>query len=548
MNSCFSETTSRLSPLAKPFTISTNSSQNFQLNDLVDDSITGKLGYTATMQMNKSGNVPTPSNNAPICVHLPVTSEKLLTNRDEDINCELQLICPRVPDGVVTFKPLRSIGNSSLSCDYDDSDIDSPCWKGTLNQSTFGVSKPVDAHVFKIEAKCLNPRALQFYPGSGKIDHETFHEKECANVFSAETEHLRNSSVAESAGLTETLLCSSMAATQKFDVPKTNCGVSEHVVDAKIKNSAEEINGLNPLAPQFYPSNGKIQVNHRAKECVIDDSPYVVKPTSLAVVPAAQVHQNFLFGSSSNNEASDFQDSRESENAVLTSSFLSNRENDVDSPFYEVGASSESSKTFSGDSKRNTPKISVHMLINSMHEMSEKLIQNCTNGFYSLSEQQQKKIENIISNLHTCTRKKDQQRISKPDLIGQFKSYELVNKSDVTMKNFTIPHVGRPLDRFSFFEDIGLSNDMTDMQPVRNTLNSYHTQAEEDMIAQTLLYKKLWFEAEESLHCLKYKMAQMEIKQHVRIESMDDSSIRGRERAETQFRGSLHLPDRYYLE
>jgi hypothetical protein len=270
----------------------------------------------------------------------------------------------------------------------------------------------------------------------------------------------------------------------------------EHT-DAQLKNGVEAANRLNPLARQFYPGGAKRHVNHQAKECSTGDSPYFVKLTS------------------------DFQEARESENAVLTNFFASRIENVASSSFSDVRDSSEFSETFSGASKRNPPKTSVQLLINSMHEMSEQLLHNCSNELHSFTEQQHKKIERIISNLYICTINKDHRRISMPESVSLSKSYELGkssdrNKSDTRTKNMTIIHGQERQNRFSdisvvgpldcSYSNIEANNEISGMQLIRNT------QTGEDMTAEALLYKKLWLEAEAALCYMKYKMGQMHIK------------------------------------
>ncbi|PQP94696.1 hypothetical protein Pyn_15801 [Prunus yedoensis var. nudiflora] len=183
-------------------------------------------------------------------------------------------------------------------------------------------------------------------------------------------------------------------------------------------------------------------------------------------------------------------------------------------------------KLLSTHSKLDVPKI-----LNMMHDLSELLVQKCSNDLDSLNEHKHDLMQNIINNLCMCIQHGDGGKVPISDitLTGTpycpIKSTELHKCSNmgfqVTRKKaLAVPqeinyqndreghkvnsHVftERMLDSFPSCSGVGTEKSNDIVQVMGNALRDNHL-ATEELDPQALVYKKLWLQAEAALCSMK---------------------------------------------
>ncbi|KAM3711665.1 hypothetical protein ACJW31_01G125500 [Castanea mollissima] len=376
---------------------------------------------------------------------------------------EIQTTSTNIPDDSIlqphVIKAGVTVESSSKVLDENDSDLDSPCWKGTLAscQSPFGVSGSVSSQRLEKEIETsysLNPLAPQFFPSNVKGSQD-YHENECGR--------------------------SDFLSFQKGETSAI------YVSPRQYKNMDSAKMGSHP-----YESSGGIDTR-------CSDDIYEMKKE---------------FALSNNSRTS----------ALLNSAHM-------------ILPSLDVSKSLS-----TPPKIDVQIVINAMQDLSELLVHNCSNSLQSLNEHERDIIQHIINNLYMFTTNRVGQKTPMPESTQTgipscpYKSTEHCKHSSMELKlawtkTMAVPHESGnqnfregPKNYYTMFNERGLNsfcsnsdvgtekgNDIIQLQVVTKGMRESH-QIEEEVHPQALVYRNLWLEAEATICALKYKTHALSMK------------------------------------
>ncbi|GAV75122.1 hypothetical protein CFOL_v3_18601 [Cephalotus follicularis] len=423
---------------------------------------------------------------------------------------------------------------NSVFCDHSDSDLDSPCWKGTQSyQATSEVSEPASAPILKNEpvaSRGLNPLAPQFYPGSAKLnvnqhknngdgDDPSFFQKTASSANALPSrEHRLVDSVQDGT-------CTSKVSSATGEQCHAHIGEPEKIA-SDVSTSSSLLSSSSSIQP-YLPDD-----HYTYKRHLVTGS----KSAGSLIVKNAAVNGSSSFSS------------LPTEKVMKPSSPV-------------VGVSSDFTKILCGASKSTPPKVDVESVVNTMLDLSELLIQNCANDLDSLNEHEHEIIKHIINNLLMCIRNEGRQKapisvLSKLCTSDNFR--KLIDCHKVArMKTITIPQgqatpnryssstmsCGKVLESFypSICEGFDRGNAIT--RTIEGALNENH-QAEGEMPTQTSLYRNLWLEAEAALCYMKYNARQMQTGEKIRI---DERSLAGRDCCEASSRSFLRLSEAHEL-
>ncbi|KAF5460456.1 hypothetical protein F2P56_020320 [Juglans regia] len=413
------------------------------------------------------------------------------------------------------IKPGVSI-EISKTLDENDSDVDSPCWKGTLAcwQSPFGVSESVSSQCLERKLKAsniLNPLAPHFFPSNAKGSTDYYHESECdISDFSSFDK-----------GETSVVYFGNAGSTNVGSTPSglsygigTECSIdiNESKKEYALVNNSRSCSFLNSshifqpsLGEDCCASNGRLVIGENAEDSLngIKD---VVHSGSTRVPVLAKEHG---LGPSSSSGVGLLNDLNETHQSVSKS---------LSAPL----------------------KIDVRTVINTVRNLSELLVQNCSNGLYSLNEHEHDIIQLIIDKLHVLSTNRVGQGASMPESTqtgtpySPCKATELCKSSSMQFrvawtKTMSVPdepenqnyHDGQKscytaftekgLNCFSSYSDVGVEKSNEIIQVISKGLTENH-QIVEDMHPQALVYRNLWLEAEAALCGLKYRTCALSMK------------------------------------
>ncbi|PSS32932.1 Sickle tail protein [Actinidia chinensis var. chinensis] len=185
----------------------------------------------------------------------------------------------------------------------------------------------------------------------------------------------------------------------------------------------------------------------------------------------------------------------------------------------------------------STPKMNVQMLVDTIRNLSELLLFQCSNDASAVSRRDLEVLQHIINNLGVCVSKKNVSMTPTREsrFTQQFSSHECQNLPDL-LKGFTAgrpsvtkesgarPHgqlddhsiheerrnmiSGKEVEKFPDFasprDDADIVKDDNMVQALKEVLKK-DFDGEEEMQAETLLYKNLWLEAEAALCSVSYR-------------------------------------------
>ncbi|CAK7357507.1 unnamed protein product [Dovyalis caffra] len=299
---------------------------------------------------------------------------------------ELQITCPRLP----TDLTLKSLGveesdpieNSSKIINVGDSDLDSPCWKGKLaaNQSSCEVSIPDNfQHLKSGQEACsnLNPLAPHFFPSKDKQkvnycgnecdedDGLSFQKTASSAVsLSSREQRLQNSATAgssssEQSSITETHCYNDMHVPNKhYELRTDSCSSSMLSSSCMVQPS---------VLKDYFTSSGQLLSGQNVRGFGKDVKDAVPNSTSVPLFASKHV---------------------------------------ISSSSCRAGVSANLSETYGGVTKPlcTPPRLDIQIVVKTMNELSELLMQKCANDFDSLNEHEHDIIKRIVHNLTLCTR------------------------------------------------------------------------------------------------------------------------------------------------
>ncbi|ONI07675.1 hypothetical protein PRUPE_5G135100 [Prunus persica] len=325
-------------------------------------------------------------------------------------------------------------------------------------------------------------------------------------------------------------------------------GVSRSLSSDFVGNEQEVRNSLNPLAPQFFPRHAKAIVDYHANDYVGDDFSSFQKSESSAVNSSSKGHgpvDQAGSKSSSSIKGIGTQTSNDIHDLERVYPLLNNSESGS-----VLNLPEGLSKLLSTHSKLDVPTI-----LNMMHDLSELLVQKCSNDLDSLNEHKHV-MQNIINNLCTYIQHGDGGKVPISDitLTGTpycpVKSTELHKCSNmgfqVTKKkalavpqeiNYQNDREGRKvnshvftermLDSFPSCSGVGTEKSNDIVQVMGNALRDNHLTTEE-LDPQALVYKKLWLQAEAALCSMKYETCVLCMQLEMGGRKLDKNKVSGK--------------------
>ncbi|XP_008239255.1 PREDICTED: uncharacterized protein LOC103337863 [Prunus mume] len=326
-------------------------------------------------------------------------------------------------------------------------------------------------------------------------------------------------------------------------------GVSRSLSSDFVGNEQEVRNSLNPLAPQFFPRHAKAIVDYHANDYIGDDFSSFRKCESSAVNSSSKGHGPV--------------DQAGSKSSSLIKGIGTQTSNDIHDleRVYPLLNNSESGSVLNlpeGLSKLSSThsKLDVPTILNTMHDLSELLVQKCSNDLDSLNEHKHDLMQNIINNLCMYIQHGDggEVPISDITLTGTpycpVKSTELHKCSNtgfqVTRKKaLAVPqeinyqndregckvnsHVftKRKLDSFPSCSGVGTEKSNDIVQVMGNALGDNHLTTEE-LDPQASVYKKLWLQAEAALCSMKYETCVLCMQLEMGGRKLDKNKVSGK--------------------
>ncbi|KAJ6301237.1 hypothetical protein OIU77_015532 [Salix suchowensis] len=427
---------------------------------------------------------------------------------------EPQITCP----GLLIDLTMESLGikesdpieNSCKIINENDSDLDSPCWKGKLaaEQSSSEVSIPDNFQHLKSEQEAcsnLNPLAPHFFPSSDKQkvnycgnegdgnDCLSFQKTQSSvvSLFSREQRPQHSataaSSSSEQSSITEAHCYSGMHDPYKeYELLTDSSNSSMHGSSCVVLPSVLE---------DYFTSSGQLLteqcfggVGKAIKDAVPNGS------TSVSLFASKHV---------------------------------------LDSSSCREGVSTDLSETYGGATKPlcSPPRLDFQIVVKTMNELSELLMQNCTNDIDSLNEHEHDIIKRIIHNLTLCIRHSVGEHtlmsesshprtsycVRKSTRLNKCSNMELQTRTKAVMVSHELGHQNkherqmRSSTSFSerFLDSLNARNEgfkkNKDITQVNEKALEGHYELDEEENPQVLFYKNLWLEAEAALCSMKYK-------------------------------------------
>ncbi|XP_011040629.1 PREDICTED: endochitinase A-like isoform X2 [Populus euphratica] len=305
---------------------------------------------------------------------------------------ELRITCPSHPIELASKSPgvkeSDPIGNSSEIINENDSDLDSPCWKGKLsaNQSTCEVSRPDNfQHLKSARGACsnLNPLAPHFFPSRGK-QKVNYRGTECEGDDSLTFQKTESSAVCLSSTertLQKTVTAGSSSSDQG-SITDTHCYINMHVLNKEYgqltnSNSSSMLSSscvVQPSIPEdYFISNGQLLTGKKVGGSgkVIEDA-VSIGSTSVSLLASEHV---------------------------------------TSSSSCRVGVSSALSETYGLVTKPlcTHPKLDIQIVVKTINQVSKLLMQNCSYDLDSLNEHEHDIMKRVVCNLNACIRNRVQE-------------------------------------------------------------------------------------------------------------------------------------------
>ncbi|KAK7302970.1 hypothetical protein RJT34_13867 [Clitoria ternatea] len=395
---------------------------------------------------------------------------------------------------------------STKNLGESDSDVDSPCWKGTMAFCQTPVEIPGSILVQNVEKtiekhNSLNPLAPQFFPGIGYVKDDSGSSNSCAPVttdlLSGEDMLMKTvlaeSSVELNKGIELQHSSSTYGREKAFNMlndPKSSSVDPVLNLPCRLIQLSKE---------DFLKSKGKV-------ESVVDVDQFV-KGTKYSRINGSM--------------SEIFPAKGHSPNPTLSTSSS------------QVSVVTDLLKTFEGFSKSliESSKPDVRILVSTMHVLSELLVQTGTDGVDSCNEHgyDEIMIQQIISNLGDFSTKKCDQKIPALDsnpADGAFchdRSLELTKGLEMTsIETLNVPHQLCPQNDYSgknkVFKMFGHSgqsflasssdNDHCKgneiAQVIRRSLGKT-SDIDRQMNPEAFLFRNLWLDSEADRCYRKYK-------------------------------------------
>lgn len=296
-------------------------------------------------------------------------------------------LSPDVPDDV-SFKSRNTesgapVQNSSVMLDENDSDVDSPCWKGTgVYQSPFHIPGTVSSELPKVETRrSLNPMAPDFFPGGAKPF----------------VEHLENKCGGEDSSLKKA--ASSVVLLSK------ECRLTDYVKAGTCPSEVRNII-VTQFSGDIHDAGNKYSLPKKSNRSSVLNSLFIDGPC-----PMGERHTSGGQGLTAKVSGSVDDVKPYVFNGSTHVSFPATG-NPLTSVFSRNGVSSDFCETLQGASKSAPPNLDVQLVINTMHDLSELLRWNYSNDLDPINEHEHDMIQHIIDNLSVCITNKVQQRVS----------------------------------------------------------------------------------------------------------------------------------------
>ncbi|KAK2664447.1 hypothetical protein Ddye_003021 [Dipteronia dyeriana] len=292
--------------------------------------------------------------------------------------------------------------NTSVMSDQNDSDVDSPCWKGTgAYRSPFQVTDPLTSQLPKTETgarKSLNPLAPHFIPESARQPVE-YH----ANEYDGSD-----------------LLCFQQTTSSVVSLSSTEY-ISTAYVKTGIPSEMSRIirthysNGINDAGKEYFFPN-ESNINSLLDYLPCDQLHLIEDP-----------HTSNCLDVMGPNVAGPVKSIKDAMLRGSTDVSFAVTRNALTSPCSRDAVSTDFNNTLRGASKPTPPKIDVQLLISTMHDLSELLI---CNHLDTINEHEHDMIQHIINNLNACITNEVGQRVSEPETGHPCMSYSTRKLSD----------------------------------------------------------------------------------------------------------------------
>ncbi|KAM1054961.1 hypothetical protein FF1_002234 [Malus domestica] len=170
-------------------------------------------------------------------------------------------------------------------------------------------------------------------------------------------------------------------------------------------------------------------------------------------------------------------------------------------------------KLSKSDGEDSMPKVGAQMLVDTMNNLSELLLSNCSYGLVQLKKNDIETIKAVINNLHICI-SKDGEKLSPTQEMPLFQQNTSQCNGEFTEHNKVVNADRAPLASASKIQDkvvgsVSVKSDKNMVQEDKMTQaikkilsENFHA---EETYPQALLYKDLWLEAEAVLCSINYK-------------------------------------------
>lgn len=279
--------------------------------------------------------------------------------------------------------------SSSIMLDENESDLDSPCWKGLQNSKKFpsGDSESLNSHSLVNESEAgssLNPQAPQFFPSHAKGSGDYFKNNYVGDFFS---------SFAEGEFSNSNLSCKEKQLMDTYKAGPEPPGLSNaaglkppglnNATGYRLFNGDHEL-GKESVMLKYTKSSSSLSSSQMAKPCLVDG---VFTSKAMAVTEVNV--EGFANGTK------DTVHNRPVNMSVFAMGHIPNLSSS------EVGALNDCSEIlqFLSQSLSKCPKINIGIIVNVIHYLSELLVQNRSNDLDSLNEHEHEIIRHIINNL-----------------------------------------------------------------------------------------------------------------------------------------------------
>ncbi|XP_021296543.1 uncharacterized protein LOC110425808 isoform X2 [Herrania umbratica] len=442
---------------------------------------------------------------------------------------KLRIACPNVPQDLTLeqhgAKP--SIPDDKSFTNHGDSDVDSPCWKGTQanksplrdsvpmnsegskGQSPSRVSVPLKSEHSKNEkvaCNSLNPQVPLSIPGNSKqkVDH---HQKEGHGDSSLSSQ--------KSAALDVT---SSSSEHRLTDSVKAVKFPSERIDDIGIQSSSDVHDSKKEYGIPYKSfissaANSSCSFRPYLREEYVTSESQLVRGINVAGSMEG-------IAAATHNGLDSFEDI--AHHGPNTSFSFLTTETALNSHSSGVGVFSDFTERLQEPSKSTPPKIDVKLMINTIQYLSELLLQNSSFDLGSLSEHEYNKLLNIMNNLYVLIRNKAGQMAVRPESIHPCTLYcrrqpadhhERIQvtkvKDKAVLHNQEMYKMSAPMLSsrmlYSFYQsnNEGFKKGSDICQVIEKDPKVVYS-IEKEMPPEALLYRDLWLEAKAAGSLKKY--------------------------------------------